>query len=75
MTNILSLKQAKKIILLSQAIPKGIHHKNVEKATLAAIQRLGYVQIDTISRVERAHHHTLWNRVSGYQSYILGCVP
>lgn len=34
--------------------------------TLAAIEHLGYVQIDTISVVERAHHHTLWARVPGY---------
>ena len=31
------------------------------------IERLGYVQIDTISVVARAHHHTFWSRVSGYR--------
>ncbi|EBP0014046.1 hypothetical protein HX37_25750 [Salmonella enterica] len=71
MANILSMKQARKIILLSQHIPKGISHKNIKKATLSVIQRLSYVQIDTIYRVERAHHHTLWNRINGYQSHIL----
>lgn len=30
------------------------------------IEHLGYVQIDTINVVERAHHHTLWTRVPGY---------
>jgi len=30
------------------------------------IRHLGYVQIDTISAVERAHHHTLWNRNHSY---------
>ena len=39
-----------------------------QAATLQAIQHLGYVQIDTISVVERAHHHVLWNRVKNYQS-------
>ena len=33
-----------------------------------ALERLGYVQIDTISVVARAHHHTFFNRVSGYRS-------
>ena len=33
----------------------------------AAIAHLGYVQIDTISVVERAHHHVLWTRVKNYQ--------
>ena len=36
--------------------------------THKAIRRLGYVQIDTISVVARAHHHTLWNRVPGYKN-------
>ncbi|MBU2713167.1 DNA glycosylase AlkZ-like family protein [Zooshikella harenae] len=46
-------------------------HKSTEQATLAAVEQLGYVQIDTIARVERAHHHTLWNRVKGYQPELL----
>lgn len=36
-------------------------------ATLRAIEQLGYVQIDTISVVERAHHHVLRTRVGNYQ--------
>lgn len=35
--------------------------------TQQAIEQLGYVQIDTISVIERAHHHILWNRVPDYQ--------
>ena len=34
--------------------------------SLQALQHLGYVQIDTISVVERAHHHVLWSRVPEY---------
>ena len=34
--------------------------------TLRAIERLGYVQIDTISVIERTHHHTLRQRVQAY---------
>ncbi|UVM48185.1 winged helix DNA-binding domain-containing protein [Pseudomonas sp. B21-015] len=36
------------------------------EGTLRAIEHLGYVQIDTLSVVERAHHHILWSRVPGY---------
>ncbi len=36
-------------------------------ATRCAIEHLGYIQIDTLSVVERAHHHVLWNRVEGYE--------
>lgn len=31
------------------------------------VERLGYVQIDTISVIERAHHHVLWTRMPGYR--------
>lgn len=41
--------------------------QQVESATLNVIRHLGYVQIDTISVVERAHHHVLWSRVNDYQ--------
>ncbi|MCC7441283.1 MAG: YcaQ family DNA glycosylase [Bdellovibrionales bacterium] len=33
-----------------------------------ALARMGTVQIDTISVVERAHHHILWTRVPGYRA-------
>ena len=35
------------------------------------IERLGYVQIDTISVVQRAHHHTLWTRRPDYEADML----
>ncbi|MBN1440518.1 MAG: YcaQ family DNA glycosylase [Anaerolineales bacterium] len=35
------------------------------------IERLGYVQIDTIHVVERAHHHVLWTRMPGYGGELL----
>jgi hypothetical protein len=39
----------------------GIFGERVPGA-LSVIEHLGYVQIDTISVVERAHHHILWSR-------------
>jgi uncharacterized protein YcaQ len=64
----MSLMEARKLVLISQ----GIHReKELGKGTIAghnAIEKLGYVQIDTISVIERAHHHTLWNRVSSYDT-------
>jgi len=33
---------------------------------LQVLERLGYVQIDTISVVARAHHHTFWSRAGSY---------
>lgn len=37
-------------------------------ATLAIVEHLGYVQIDTISVIERAHHHVFWARQGNYES-------
>ncbi len=36
-------------------------------ATRLAVEHLGYVQIDTINVVERAHHHILFSRIPGYR--------
>lgn len=37
------------------------------EGSLAALRRLGSVQIDTISVVERAHGHVLWSRNADYR--------
>ncbi len=37
------------------------------ETTESIIKHLGYVQIDTISVVERAHHHVLWSRNHRYR--------
>ena len=50
---------------LLTAKPKFGRGKN---AVLKAIEHLGYVQIDAISVIQRAHHHTLWSRVPGYKT-------
>ncbi len=59
--------QARKIVLHSQNLPPSKPGGSALAATLTAIEQLGYIQIDTISVVERAHHHTLWNRNPCYQ--------
>ncbi|RDE18432.1 winged helix-turn-helix domain-containing protein [Motiliproteus coralliicola] len=67
MTETLSLPQARKLILHSQHLPPAKSKGRAIDATLSVIERLGYIQIDTISAIQRAHHHTLWNRNPGYQ--------
>lgn len=64
----LSIDEARKLVLLSQKLPPSKQTKSPVEETLLAIQNLGYIQIDTISVIERAHHHTLWNRNPQYQS-------
>ena len=68
MRETLSTQQARKLVLLSQ---KALATKQAGCATaetLSVIEHLGYIQIDTISVVQRAHHHTLWNRNPRYQA-------
>ncbi len=38
---------------------------------LNIFEQLGYIQIDTISIVERSHHHTLWTRLPDYKHSML----
>lgn len=66
----ISLQHARNIILNRQLLaskPKPKSKKNL----LEIIEQLGYVQIDTISIVERAHHHILWTRMPGYERKML----
>lgn len=64
----LSIPQAQKLVLLSQRVPPAKQNGSAIAATLSAIKHLGYIQIDTISVIQRAHHHTLWNRNPRYNA-------
>ena len=63
----LSASCARKLVLASQRLPYRAARGSAVAASMDAVRHLGYVQIDTISVVERAHHHTLWNRTRLYQ--------
>lgn len=67
MTEQLSVDQARKLVLHSQRLPSLKRTGAPIDATRSAIEHLGYVQIDTLSVVQRAHHHTLWSRNPHYQ--------
>lgn len=64
----ISIAQARKLVLLSQRLPPTKKNGRAIAATLSAIEHLGYIQIDTISAIQRAHHHTLWNRNPRYKT-------
>ncbi|MDX2430447.1 MAG: crosslink repair DNA glycosylase YcaQ family protein [Bacteroides sp.] len=67
-TDSLSIEEARKLVLLSQRVPPKKQTGKALDATLSAIENLGYIQIDTISAIQRAHHHTLWSRNPKYLS-------
>ena len=65
-------------IELKQVLNIALHHQLYRQHKLSGkdgvrelIRQLGYVQIDTISVVERAHHHSIWSRIGDYnKSYL-----
>lgn len=62
-----SLKDARALVLSSQGLCANNGFGSAKNGALEAILRLSYVQIDTISVVERAHHHVIWSRVKDYR--------
>ena len=67
----ISLKHAKRLALLRQGLLKRQPFGKGIKAANEAIKRLSYNQIDTISVINRTHHHVLWTRVPSYQKGML----
>lgn len=66
----LSIDQARRIAVQSQRLASSALGTAKEE-TAQIIEHLGYVQIDTISVIARAHHHTLWNRCPEYDPSFL----
>ncbi|MHB9031556.1 MAG: hypothetical protein ACYC6L_00765 [Anaerolineae bacterium] len=64
----ISLGAARRIILQAQGLTPDCRFDTAKQGALQAINQLGYVQIDSIAVINRAHHQTLWTRVPGYQA-------
>ncbi|MGS2720240.1 winged helix-turn-helix domain-containing protein [Paraglaciecola aestuariivivens] len=62
-----SQAQAKHLALAGQGLREHSASYTGLQGCLNVIQQLSYVQIDSISVVQRAHHHVLFNRVGCYQ--------
>ncbi|MEZ5357355.1 MAG: crosslink repair DNA glycosylase YcaQ family protein [Candidatus Zixiibacteriota bacterium] len=62
----ISKAQARRIALNAQLLDGRTKFPRGKEGIAKVIETLGYIQIDTISVVERAHHHTLWNRRPDY---------
>jgi uncharacterized protein YcaQ len=65
--SLLSLVEARSIALRAQGLEEDAPWGSGEAGARKTLQHLGYVQIDTISVVERAHHHVLWSRNPAYR--------
>jgi uncharacterized protein len=60
-------KRARRIAVHASLLTQSKSRVKKEKGALHIVDSLGYIQIDTISVIERAHHHTLWNRQQDYR--------
>jgi len=59
--------QARRLWLRAQRLDSRAPFGEGPEATRAAVEHLGYVQIDTIHVIERCHHHILHSRIPAYQ--------
>ncbi len=66
-----SLATARRAAIHAQGLDGGWELPTGKEGAARCVARLGYVQIDTISVVERAHHHTLWSRQPDYDPDML----
>jgi len=62
----LSKAKARRIWLRAQRLDTPDPFGAGPQAVAAAVEHLGYVQIDTINVIERCHHHILYNRIPAY---------
>src|SRR5215467_3016856 len=63
----LSMARARRLWLRAQRLEGAAPFGGGPEATRAAVEHLGYVQIDTINVIERCHHHILYSRIPDYR--------
>lgn len=67
MPNSISLRTARRLMLHALLLDGRAKVRAGKGGVAQVVERLGYVQIDTIAVIERAHHHVLWTRMPGYR--------
>jgi uncharacterized protein YcaQ len=60
-------QQARRLWIAAQRLDVEAPFGEGSQAVKAAVEHLGYVQIDTINVIERCHHHILFNRIPAYR--------
>lgn len=63
----LTKSKARRIWLHAQRLDAAAPFGDGPAAVAAAVEHLGYVQIDTINVIERCHHHILYSRIPAYR--------
>jgi len=67
----ISLKTVRRLALVCQGLDGYGPSAGHEADAVEVIERIGYVQLDTIHVIRRAHHHVLWSRCPGYSPDVL----
>jgi hypothetical protein len=67
----ISTQSACQLALNAQLIDRNTQFPDGKEGVFHVIDTLGYIQIDTITAIQRAHHHTLWNRCPDYKPEML----
>ena len=62
---------ARRLFMLGAGLLDAPERPASSREVLEEIRRIGFVQLDSISIVERAHHHILWTRLHGYRPPLL----
>jgi uncharacterized protein YcaQ len=63
----ISLSTARNLVLATQGLAQPPQRPAEKSDVLAAIRRMGMLQIDTISVVARSHYLVLWSRLGDYK--------
>ena len=69
--NQISLELARKMVLNAQLLDGKTRLLKGKEGIAQTIEKLCYVQIDTLAVINRAHHHTLWTRRPDYDEKML----
>jgi len=68
---VVSAEAARRLLLGGQGLLADPTRRATPTAVCRQIERMGFVQVDTINIVERAHHHILHSRFDGYRPPML----
>ena len=68
---VISNRDARRLFLHKHALGRRSNHRLQSEDVLLLVRELGFVQLDSINTVERAHHMILFSRASGYHRELL----
>jgi uncharacterized protein len=71
MTLKITAEQARRLVLSRQGLADGPRRRLTSEGVADLVERLGFLQVDSISTVERAHHMILFARSGSYRPELL----